>query len=367
MGCNVMDQDANGRVVHITPIITRANVSEITELGVGGGKGDLDPKEELETSGSAEVGKLMELCTASISDETTLGKVFAILQQAFGEDGKLDLDMHLQNQGEDTQDGLTLHSLVSVLAEHASRSSIPEQHGERTIQFPYSRHSSYSELRELIETFNPIDVFPCTVDEKRWTPEVSMESLFGDLCYGKLFRHDIEMMEVYNSRITRERRKRRRDDSQTNTQTTEDRIASPVAEGISTFIKGLEFEGPVTPTMTTSTMEITTISGTAQVSNTLPTPEAPGVRVLEVLEPEHVPIPKEAEDTFSISAANMLSKPSVPTAAPSNAVVLMPSSCKGRRKLKFRNKEIAGLAAKRKYDLDCSDIGLVSTRSKANQ
>ena len=171
MGCNVMDHDTNSKVVHIIPIITRANGSEITELGVGGGKGDLDPKEELETSGSAEVGKLMELCTASIGDETTLSKVFALLQQAFGEDGKLDLDMHLQNQCEDMQEGLTLHSLVSALSEHASKSSKPEQYRERTIQFPYSRHSSYSELRELIKAFNPIDVFPCAVDEKYGHPK----------------------------------------------------------------------------------------------------------------------------------------------------------------------------------------------------
>ena len=167
VGCNVMDQDTSSKVVHIIPIITRTNGSEIAELGVGGGKGDLDSKEELETSGSAEVGKLMELCASCIGDERTLSKVLALLQQAFSEDGKLDLDMHLQNQGEDTQDGLKLHSLVSVLSEHVSRSSIPEQHRERTIRFLCSRHSSYSELRELIKAFSPIDVFPCIVDEKR--------------------------------------------------------------------------------------------------------------------------------------------------------------------------------------------------------
>jgi len=142
-------------------------------------------------------------------------------------------------------------------------------------------------------------------------------------------------------------------------------MISPVGEGISTSSKSLEFEGPVTPNVTASTMDITTSSGGAQVSNTLPTPEAPGVTVLE---PEHVPtVQIDTEDPFSISAANMLSKASVPAAAPSNTVALMPSSHKGRRKLKLRNKEIAELAAKRKYGLDWSDIGLISTRSKADQ
>jgi len=70
-----------------------------------------------------------------------------------------------------------------------------------------------------------------------------MESLFGDLCYRKLFRHDIEMTELYKSKIMREIKKRNRNDSQTDTQTTEDEITSPVAEGVSMSIKGLEFEG----------------------------------------------------------------------------------------------------------------------------
>ena len=95
-GCEVMDRDTHGKVVHISPIITRTNGAEIAELGAGGGKGDLNQKEELDTGGAVEVGKLMELCAASIGDEKMLGKVLALLQQALVEDGKLDLDIHAQ-------------------------------------------------------------------------------------------------------------------------------------------------------------------------------------------------------------------------------------------------------------------------------
>lgn len=38
----------------------------------------------------------------------------------------------------------------------------------RVITFPYSRHSSYDELCDLVKAFSPRDVYPCTVDEQYW-------------------------------------------------------------------------------------------------------------------------------------------------------------------------------------------------------
>lgn len=38
----------------------------------------------------------------------------------------------------------------------------------KTITFPFSRHSSFEELRHLVGIFRPRDVFPCTVDETKW-------------------------------------------------------------------------------------------------------------------------------------------------------------------------------------------------------
>ena len=59
--------------------------------------------------------------------------------------------------------------------------------------FPYSRHSSYKELRHLVGKFRPLDVYPCVVDENNWSESRSIRALFGDLCCGDWFAHDEEM------------------------------------------------------------------------------------------------------------------------------------------------------------------------------
>lgn len=229
MGCTVMDNDTDARIIHIIPIITRTNGVELAELGAGGGRGDLDQKEELETGDVANIGKLMGLCAKTIKDEELLSKVLALLQQALASgDGTLDLDMYLQPGIEVEKEDLTLQSLVSILSTNASKSPTIEQLQNRTIRFPYSRHSSYSELCELVAAFRPKDVFPCTVDEEAWTPDVSMRSLFGEHCNYKLFRYDIELMGMYNLRLARI--KRDREETQEDTQTTdEEPFPSPVA------------------------------------------------------------------------------------------------------------------------------------------
>jgi hypothetical protein len=38
----------------------------------------------------------------------------------------------------------------------------------RRITFPYSRHSSLEEVRHLVESFQPRDVWPCTFDVTEW-------------------------------------------------------------------------------------------------------------------------------------------------------------------------------------------------------
>lgn len=65
--------------------------------------------------------------------------------------------------------------------------------------FPYSRHSSYEELCELVNAFKPRDVYPCTVDEENWIPENGVESLFGRFCSDTTFAHD-RKMEMLASR-----------------------------------------------------------------------------------------------------------------------------------------------------------------------
>jgi DNA cross-link repair 1C protein len=53
----------------------------------------------------------------------------------------------------------------------------------KVITFPYSRHSSYEELCDLIRAFKPKDIYPCTVDEEGWNQGLLRRILllFGDL------------------------------------------------------------------------------------------------------------------------------------------------------------------------------------------
>jgi hypothetical protein len=44
----------------------------------------------------------------------------------------------------------------------------------KIITFPYSRHASYDELCDLVKAFQPLDVYPCTVNEQRWDEGMSL-------------------------------------------------------------------------------------------------------------------------------------------------------------------------------------------------
>jgi hypothetical protein len=233
MGCSIMDQDTDAKIVHIIPIVTRIDGTEIAEIGAGGGKGDLDQKEELDTGDVGDVGKMMELCAKQITDEGLLSRVLALLQSSLDDrKGKLELGNAVLKESQDSDDDLSLQTLVSVLATHVSNSENSVEKQNETIRFPYSRHSSYSELCTLVKAFQPKDVFPCTVDEGGWHPALGMRALFGDHCSANIFRHDAEMMELYEERLSREQvGKRERDDSQEKswTQTSEENRAGPKA------------------------------------------------------------------------------------------------------------------------------------------
>ncbi|KAF2112199.1 beta-lactamase-like protein [Lophiotrema nucula] len=219
-GCPVMDGDSATNVIHIIPIITRVNGTEIAELGAGGGKGDLDVGDDLETDNAADIGKLMELCAATIEDPELCSKVLAWLEQTLNEGhGKIELD-GVMLYDLSSSDELSLQALVSVLITQMNKTTEPGEKRNETIRFPYSRHSSYAELCSLVEAFKPKDVFPCTVDEERWTPEFSVCSLFGAYCSADIFRHDTEMMVLHKSKTDREKQGKR-DLEQSSTQSQE--------------------------------------------------------------------------------------------------------------------------------------------------
>jgi DNA cross-link repair 1C protein len=75
------------------------------------------------------------------------------------------------------QEDLPLEELANILIRSAAQQPtdkyvkpVQERDGQlpKVITFPYSRHSSYVELRNLLRIFLPMDVYPCTVDKVNW-------------------------------------------------------------------------------------------------------------------------------------------------------------------------------------------------------
>lgn len=112
-------------MVYITPIVTRVKGTnvEIAELGAGGGKGDLDQKEELETGNATNISKIIELCAKTIKDEQLLSKLSAVLEEAMKEhNGTIELDLDHSNESQEKDTELSLDSLASVLSAHLDKS-----------------------------------------------------------------------------------------------------------------------------------------------------------------------------------------------------------------------------------------------------
>lgn len=83
-----------------------------------------------------------------------------------------------------------------------------------------------------MEAFEPKDIYPCTVDERTWSKEVSMKELFGHLCYDGTFSHDQKMheqLEIREGHPARKKIKREEslEDVQVSSQRSEEPMVSP--------------------------------------------------------------------------------------------------------------------------------------------
>jgi DNA cross-link repair 1C protein len=206
--CAYMDRYGDQEAIYIMPVVSRhEDGTEIREIGIGGGKGDLNTAQEVEIQNEATLDGLIELCNTSIDDEETLQKVMDLIAKSYqSREGRMILDTHLEQlDGSLHEDDIKLDTLIAELvhiAEKESQSNFQSSKSLRkTITFPYSRHSSYSELCEFVAAFKPLEVYPCTVDEANWTSDMSMRSLFGNFCSGSVFRHDEGMYAKQQSSI----------------------------------------------------------------------------------------------------------------------------------------------------------------------
>ena len=252
-------------VVWITPIITRTRQGqEVLELGAGGGGGDLYQVPLLDITDLLALEKLEKLFEEKIGDSQTRSK---ILQKIADARDAGDPRLSLEGIEKDVYDDIKITELVDLMStgmrsnlhkpalSKASLGNLPD-----TIHFPYSRHSSYTELCHLLSIFKPKDVYPCTVDPETWTEQVSMSYLFGQCCSEQTFFHDQSMRLIVQQRADNghSQRKRKRaetlDDSQHTDIPAEESSQDPhsfeTANEPSAAPKPA-FQPPTTPTRTT--------------------------------------------------------------------------------------------------------------------
>ena len=213
-------------VVWITPIISRLkDGTELLEIGAGGGLGDLYQTPELEVGDIAILQGLTALCGELKIEDSAVKNLLDSIDAA----QKLgSTTLSLDGLGFDAEAETSLKEFISVLAGHddpiktkrekCSAKVMESPTADRVIHFPYSRHSSLSELRHLVSVFRPKDICPCTVELASWSEDVSMSSLFGDLCSEQIFVHDNETRRelnfMQNQQEARGTKRKRDDDSQ---------------------------------------------------------------------------------------------------------------------------------------------------------
>ncbi|KAF2839351.1 hypothetical protein M501DRAFT_1016430 [Patellaria atrata CBS 101060] len=208
-------------VVWIRPIVTRTrNGEDIPELGAGGGKGDLDEFHELEVNDDRIKALLSNLYRTKYEDDPETKVKLEDFLSSFDSARQSTIRLNEDDvKGslleKDAMGDLNIEELAELIAnvannrkvghsDHAlscsQRKSEVVKDFPDEITFPYSRHSSYSELCELIQAFNPRDIYPCVVDYHQWNNSLSMKALFGHLCPTASFVNDSTIMEMVANR-----------------------------------------------------------------------------------------------------------------------------------------------------------------------
>jgi DNA cross-link repair 1C protein len=176
--------------VIIQPFIAHLpNGQDMVEVGVGGGGDDLQREAELDYLDQASLEALLEMFVADqdANDGRLLIHHRLWSSESLPEEARNSI-VELWTRASSTGRTVHLdHGISSVddkisLTEMAVRMAKKLREGDGTvgnhkqelvelpklIHFPYSRHSSYPELCQLVDVFQPKDVWPCTVDPMDW-------------------------------------------------------------------------------------------------------------------------------------------------------------------------------------------------------
>ncbi|KAL7931533.1 beta-lactamase-like protein [Trichoderma chlorosporum] len=199
---NMCEIAKHSSVVRIQPVVASfPDGGVIQEAGIGGGGEDLEREMELGVPSQSDLEILLRIIDALTSTtEEARGDCARVLANALASGRDLQLNMSLSTN-EDAYSADLQKAMLSVinsqLKSTLSRTKIEERNGEHlpsVIRFPYSRHSSYAELCDLVDAFKPKDIWPCTFHLEYWQKNaMSIESLFGKYCSGKMFAHDMKV------------------------------------------------------------------------------------------------------------------------------------------------------------------------------
>lgn len=213
-------------MVWVIPIISRSKEGIVVpEVGAGGGGRDLHQSSELELSNINSMSEVEQVCQQTVKEPNDLKRLLSKIESAHS---SREVKMSLQGIDLDAGEEITLHEFAERLLaldnapsarRHSDEPCVDGDQLDRTIRFPYSRHSSYKELCDFVAVFKPRDIYPCTVEEQAWTEDISMRALFGHLCSGTAFLHDEEMRLLLHERLENrgppEKRQKRNDTEDT--------------------------------------------------------------------------------------------------------------------------------------------------------